>query len=84
MQICFRIKSNVQGGGGSHKNGERRITNHDVCSHACDSLRTFADAWAAGLIAKESGWRYEEDDEDDEDGRRSAYSGLARGAESLD
>ncbi|MEG0025096.1 MAG: hypothetical protein RR719_07105 [Akkermansia sp.] len=51
---------------------------HDVCSHACDSLRTFADAWVAGLIAKETGWRDEE-----VVGGRSAFSGLARGAESL-
>lgn len=51
---------------------------HDICSHACDSLRTFADAWAAGLIAKETGWK-----NDDDEGVRSPYAGLARGAESL-
>lgn len=63
------------------KNGTvRNEPLHDICSHACDSLRTFADAWAAGQIAKETGWRY---DEDDEDGRRGAYSGLVKGAESL-
>lgn len=63
------------------KNGTvRNEPLHDVCSHACDSLRTFADAWAAGLIAKETGWRYEEDDEDR---RRGPYSGLVKGAESL-
>ncbi|MBT9449995.1 hypothetical protein ICN84_07895 [Akkermansia glycaniphila] len=49
---------------------------HDVCSHACDSLRTFADAWANGMIAKESGWR-------DDDAPRGRFSGLARGVESL-
>ena len=63
------------------KNGTvRNEPLHDVCSHACDSLRTFADAWAAGLIAKETGWRYEEDDEDR---RGGPYSGLVKGAESL-
>ena len=63
------------------KNGTvRNEPLHDVCSHACDSLRTFADAWAAGLIAKETGWRYEEDDEDRLGG---PYSGLVKGAESL-
>lgn len=52
---------------------------HDICSHACDSLRTFADAWAAGLIAKETGWQPDDDDDDS----RSPYSGLARGTETL-
>ena len=62
------------------KNGvTRNEPLHDICSHACDSLRTFGDAWAAGYIAKETGWKNDDDDE----GVRSPYSGLARGAESL-
>lgn len=51
---------------------------HDICSHGCDSLRTFADAWAAGPISKETGWK-----SDDDEGFRPPYSGLAPGAEAL-
>lgn len=32
---------------------------HDESSHAADALRTFADAWATGMISKEGGWRAE-------------------------
>ncbi len=61
------------------KNGvTRNEPLHDLCSHAADSLRTFADALAAGLIAKETGWKT-----DEENNSRSPYSGLARGAETL-
>lgn len=64
---------------------------HDICSHACDSLRTFADAWANGLIALQTGWKNNDDDDEFDDEfndeysnrRHSLYSGLARGAESL-
>lgn len=53
---------------------------HDVCSHAADALRTFAEACEKGLVAKEKGWK----EEDGRDERRQArMRGLARGAEEL-
>ncbi|WP_295877277.1 hypothetical protein [uncultured Akkermansia sp.] len=51
---------------------------HDVCSHASDALRTFSEAWEAGLISKETGWR---DDELEEGDRRP--KGLAKGTDCL-
>lgn len=50
---------------------------HDVCSHAADALRTFSEAWEAGYISKQLGWR------EDEHNARTRYKGLARGAEEL-
>lgn len=64
------------------KNGvTRNEPLHDICSHASDALRTFSDAWAAGYIAKNPGWK--NDDDDDHQRTRSPYAGLCRGAESL-
>ena len=47
---------------------------HDESSHAADALRTFADAWATGMIAPESGWRAER-------GKRKMTPGAMMGAE---
>jgi hypothetical protein len=52
---------------------------HDITSHACDSLRTFADAWACGLVSKETA--YEPYDNDDMPPRLT--KGLALGTDVL-
>lgn len=50
---------------------------HDVCSHASDALRTFSEAWEAGYISKQLGWRNDEHDP------RSRDKSRARGVEEL-
>lgn len=50
---------------------------HDVCSHAADALRTFSEAWEAGYISKQLGWRNDEHDP------RSRDKSRARGVEEL-
>lgn len=50
---------------------------HDESSHAADALRTFADAWATGMIAQESGWMLER-------GKRQLTPGAKIGAEVYD
>lgn len=51
---------------------------HDVCSHASDALRTFSEAYEAGYITKDPGWR-----DGDLFPHRPSRNGLAKGAETL-
>lgn len=74
VDALSNYKTAPPGTNGTHKTEPL----HDVCSHASDALRTFSEAYEAGYITKDPGWR-----DDDHPTRPHTHKGLAKGAEDL-